>query len=141
MCKLEEVNNKTRETYVNLWERNDKNIFIWSIEHIFPQGENIPEEWVEMIADGDKVKAKEMQSNYVHTLGNLTLTGYNSKLSNMSFPKKRDRTSRDGAYVGYQNGLFLNKTLKDLNEWKVENITQRGAYLIGLILEYFDVEK
>ncbi len=141
LCKLEEENNKTRETYVDLWARDDKNKFIWTIEHIFPQGENIPKEWIDMIANGNKDLAQELQSKYAHTLGNLTLTGYNSKLSNMSFEKKRDRVNKDGVSVGYKNGLYLNETIKDLPDWTIENIKKRSADLIEQIVEYYKVEQ
>lgn len=69
----------TRETFVDLWRQYDSKQFVWSIEHIFPQGNNIPKPWVDMIAGGDPGKAHEYQALYVHTLGNLTITGYNSK--------------------------------------------------------------
>ena len=68
-----------------LWERYASGNYVWTIEHIFPQGKNIPDEWVKMVADGDMSKAIEVQEKQVHTLGNLTITGYNSKLSNMPF--------------------------------------------------------
>ncbi len=141
LCKLEETNNKTKETFVDLWARDEKGKFIWTIEHIFPQGQNIPEDWIEMIADGDKDKAKEMQDEYVHQIGNLTLTGYNSKLSNFSFNKKRDRTNKEGIYVGYKNGLFLNKDLKDETEWKQEKIVERGNKIRKMIIDLFKIEE
>lgn len=141
LCKLEETNNKTKETFVDLWARDEKGKFIWTIEHIFPQGQNIPEDWVKMIADGDKEKAKEIQDEYVHQIGNLTLTGYNSKLSNFSFSKKRDRTNKEGNYVGYKNGLFLNQDLKDEIEWKQEKIVTRGNKLRKMIIELFKIEE
>lgn len=139
LCKLEETHNKTKETYVDLWSRDEKGKFIWTIEHIFPQGENIPNEWIDMIANGDKNKAKEIQENYVHTIGNLTLTGFNSKLSNMSFSKKRDRENKEGAFIGYKNGLFLNEELKNEKEWTVEKIKERGISLIKMIEELFEM--
>jgi Protein of unknown function (DUF1524). len=43
-----------------------------------------------MIADGDKNKAEEIHEEWVHCLGNLTLSGYNSKLSNASFKNKQN---------------------------------------------------
>jgi len=44
LCKLEETNNKTKEKFVDLWARDEKGKFVWTIEHIFPQGQNIPED-------------------------------------------------------------------------------------------------
>ncbi|SEQ02988.1 Protein of unknown function [Hyunsoonleella jejuensis] len=138
LCKVEELNNKTRETYTDLWARDDKNRFIWTIEHIFPQGNNIPQDWINMIGDGDKKRAKKIQEECVHTLGNLTLTGYNSQLSNLSFVKKRDRTNKNGSYVGYRNGMFLNEDLKDKSNWLKNDIDSRGDKIIDLIKQYID---
>lgn len=59
----------------SLWERYASGNYVWTIEHIFPQGKNIPDEWVKMVADGDMSKAIEVQEKQVHTLGNLTITG------------------------------------------------------------------
>lgn len=136
LCKIEELNNKTKEIYTDLWARDEKNLFIWTIEHIFPQGKNIPKHWVEMIANDDAQEAKKIQNELVHTLGNLTLTGYNSQLSNLSFSKKRDRTNKEKSYVGYKNGLFLNDTLKDKETWNRKDIMTRGETIIKLVEEY-----
>jgi uncharacterized protein with ParB-like and HNH nuclease domain len=141
LCKLEETNNKTKETFVDLWARDEKGKFIWTIEHIFPQGQNIPEDWIKMIADGNKDKAKEIQDEYVHQIGNLTLTGYNSKLSNFSFVKKRDRINKEGVYVGYKNGLFLNEDLKEEVDWQQAKIIERGNKLRKMIIELFKIEE
>ena len=73
-----------------------------------PQGPNIPSCWVKMIADGDEDKAREYRDKYAHQLGNLTITGYNSKLGNKLFEEKCDRKDLRGRYVGYKNG-FLTK--------------------------------
>ena len=81
----------TVENEKDLWRKTNSNQYVWSIEHIFPQGSNIPDEWVDMIAGGDREKAKEYQSLYVHTFGNLTITGYNSTLSNKAFAEKKER--------------------------------------------------
>ena len=91
----------TRETFKDLWSqveygRNGKKVYEWTIEHIFPEGENVPDDWVKMIANGDKELAQDYRDKYVHKLGNLTVTGYNSKLSNMSFERKRDRQNENG---------------------------------------------
>jgi uncharacterized protein with ParB-like and HNH nuclease domain len=139
LCKLEEKH-QTREIYRDLWERDRSNKFIWTIEHIFPEGKNIPKEWIDMMADGDEEKAKELQIEYVHKLGNLTLTGYNSKLSNFSFEKKRDRKDSEGRYIGYKNGLYLNKKLKDKNSWTIEDIQNRTDELVKEVLGMFSID-
>ena len=112
LCSLAQ-RGMTNETYVDLWRQYDSKQYVWSIEHIFPQGTNIPQPWVDMIAGGDPAKAREYQTLYVHTFGNLTITGYNSALSNKSFSEKRDRKDNAGKYIGYRNGLNLNADVAD----------------------------
>lgn len=124
-----------------LWERYASGNYVWTIEHIFPQGKNIPDEWVKMVADGDMSKAIEVQEKQVHTLGNLTITGYNSKLSNMPFVTKRDRKDVNGANVGYRNGLNLNDELVNTDTWTSEQIQERTDKLVGLTLEAFDFDE
>ena len=124
-----------------LWERYASGNYVWTIEHIFPQGKNIPDEWVKMVADGDMSKATEVQEKQVHTLGNLTITGYNSKLSNMPFVTKRDRKDVYGANVGYRNGLNLNDELINTDTWTSEQIQERTDRLVGLTLKAFDFDE
>ena len=124
-----------------LWERYASGNYVWTIEHIFPQGKNIPDEWVKMVADGDMSKAIEVQEKQVHTLGNLTITGYNSKLSNMPFVTKRDRKDVYGANVGYRNGLNLNDELINTDTWTSEQIQERTDKLVGLTLKAFDFDE
>ena len=124
-----------------LWERYASGNYVWTIEHIFPQGKNIPDEWVKMVADGDMSKAIEVQEKQVHTLGNLTITGYNSKLSNMPFVTKRDRKDAYGANVGYRNGLNLNDELVNTDTWTSEQIQERTDKLVGLTLKTFDFDE
>lgn len=120
-----------------LWERYPSGNYVWTIEHVLPQGENIPASWVDMIGGGDKAKAQEIQAAYVHTLGNLTITGYNSKLSNMPFIEKRDRKDSNGANVGYRNGLNLNDDLVSVDSWTKEQIEARTEKLVKLALKAF----
>lgn len=124
-----------------LWERYASGNYAWTIEHIFPQGKNIPDEWVKMVADGDMSKAIEVQEKQVHTLGNLTITGYNSKLGNMPFVTKRDRRDVYGANVGYRNGLNLNDELVNTDTWTSEQIQERTDKLAGLTLKAFDFDE
>jgi uncharacterized protein with ParB-like and HNH nuclease domain len=137
LTKIEESKQSTKE-HRDLWERNKKQ-FVWTIEHIFPEGQNIPQIWVDMISGGDKDEARQLQEEYVHTIGNLTLTGYNSALSNMSFEKKRDR-SKEGKNIGYRNGLYLNSKIKDMNRWNVKDIQERTSELVGVAIDLFKFE-
>ena len=130
----------TNETWTDLWEQNDyggKKVFKWTIEHIFPEGKNIPDKWVDMIAAGDRNLANEYLEQYVHKIGNLTVTGYNSTLSNLSFVEKRDRLNAQKLYVGYKNGLEINKELAEKDAWTVQDIIDRTDELVEMLLDMY----
>ena len=93
-----------------------------------------------MIADGDEVKAKEIQQTHVHKLGNLTISGFNSALGNKSFEDKRDRVDRLGRAVGYKNGLKLNKDLAAATGWSVGQITARTKKLVQQTTQLFKLQ-
>lgn len=139
LIKIEEKE-RTRETFVDFWKRNKNKNYIWTIEHIFPKGKNIPKEWVEMIAEGEEKRAKKLQELYVHKLGNLTLTGYNPNLSNFNFQKKRDRKDKDNKNVGYRNGLYLNDQLHKKDSWTVADIKKRTPFLIQKAIDLFSIK-
>ena len=128
LCALEE-SRMTRETQVDLWALKGKQ-YVWTIEHIFPQGENIPDSWVQMIADGDVNLAEQHRQTYAHCLGNLTISGYNSALGNKSFAEKQSRTDSQGREVGYNNGLYLNHALALEDRWTVEKLEARTMQLV-----------
>jgi len=138
LCALAEQA-MTKETQVDLWRFENK-LFVWTIEHIFPQGENIPKSWVEMMGGGDEKKAKEAQQTHVHKLGNLTISGFNSALGNKSFDEKRDRTDRQGRAVGYKNGLKLNEDLATAKTWSVKQIDSRTSKLVDQVMDLFRLE-
>lgn len=139
LCSIE-AKHQTKEIYSDLWARDNSKKYIWTIEHIFPEGENIPDAWIKMIADGDVARAKQYRLDYVHTLGNLTLTGYNQSLSNMSFEQKRDRKSKDKTKdTGYRNGLYLNQDVVIENTWTIQKIQNRTDSLVNLLLEMFSI--
>ena len=102
------------------------------------KGENIPDAWVSMIADGDKELAKQYRSDYVHTLGNLTITGYNQNLSNMSFEQKKERKTKDKKKdIGYRNGLFLNQTVVNEEAWTIAKIKARTDMIVKTLLKMY----
>jgi uncharacterized protein with ParB-like and HNH nuclease domain len=145
----------TREYAPDLWKRDNGNQnYIWTIEHVFPEGKNIPDSWTLMLANGDKAKAEAIQNECVHKLGNLTLSAYNSKLSNRSFSDKKNLSSRrvgnEDLKIGYLNGLGLNKlkylingnedSLANTSVWNQEHIEARTSVMIDLIVELFKFE-
>ncbi|MFF0544363.1 DUF262 domain-containing protein [Nocardia thailandica] len=94
----------------------------YTIEHILPQNENLSAHWRNALGDG----WQEVQAKYLHTLGNLTLTGYNSEYSDHPFEAKRDMEG------GFRDSpLRLNKGLGQLETWNADEIRKRAARLAG----------
>lgn len=135
LCALEE-SRMTRETQVDLWALKGKQ-YVWTIEHIFPQGENIPDNWVQMIASGDAALAEQHRQTYAHCLGNLTISGYNSALGNKSFAEKQNRLDSQGRKVGYNNGLHLNQALANETSWTVGKLKARTDLLVQEVLQTY----
>lgn len=92
----------------------------YTIEHIMPQNENLSSEWRKDLGEN----WEEVQRTYLHTLGNLTLTRYNSELSDKPFKEKRDL---EGGFA--DSPLRLNKGLGQLQEWNEQEIVERGKRL------------
>lgn len=137
LCTLAEQS-MTKEAMIDLW-RSENKLLVWTIEHIFPQGSNIPEPWIEMMAGGNEEEAKRIQESYVHRLGNLTITGFNQSLGNRSFTDKRDRTDRQGRPVGYKNTLKLNEDLATAEGWSVTQIEARTKKLVDQAMALFSL--
>lgn len=92
----------------------------YTIEHILPQNENLSADWRNALGED----WQEVQAKYLHTLGNLTLTGYNSEYSDHPFAKKRDMEG------GFRDSpLRLNKGLGQLETWNADEIEERAARL------------
>lgn len=131
----------TNEITTDLWTRitvgSEKSQYLWTIEHILPQGENLPKEWVEML--GGAENAARVQREGTHRLGNLTITGYNSTLGNLPFDRKRDRVDKNGKFVGYKNGLSLNDELKERDHWGEAEIEARTEALVSESLRLFEL--
>ncbi|WQW32833.1 DUF262 and DUF1524 domain-containing protein [Helicobacter pylori] len=95
-----------------------------TIEHIMPQ--KLTEEWERDL--GENFQA--IHDKYLHTIGNLTLTGYNSECSNNSFQEKRDMEN------GFkQSPLRLNQSLKDLESFGEKEIEKRANDLADWALK------
>jgi Protein of unknown function (DUF1524) len=92
----------------------------YTIEHILPQNENFSASWQAELGS----EWQRIQQTYLHTLGNLTLTGYNSEYSDRSFAEKRDRK---GGFA--ESPLRMNQGLGKLEHWNEEAIRQRAETL------------
>lgn len=103
-----------------------------TIEHIMPQTLNL--EWERDL--GENFEA--IHKKYLHTIGNLTLTGYNQEYSNKSFQEKRDMEK------GFkQSPLKLNQGLKDkdLESFGEEEIKKRANDLADWALKIWTYPK
>lgn len=92
----------------------------YTIEHILPQNENLSKEWQADLGS----EWQTVQKTWLHTLGNLTLTGYNSEYSDRPFTEKRDM---DGGFA--QSPLRLNQGLGALPAWNEGTIKARAERL------------
>lgn len=119
----ERIENEDHIETINIYEGIDNGNF--SIEHIMPQKLTIV--WQQGLGDN----YQEIHDKYLNNIGNLTLTGYNSKYSNKSFKEKKamDRGFDDSHFA------ILNKIPKECEEWGAEEILRRRDQLIDLSLE------
>lgn len=106
------------------------NMKSYTIEHIMPQNPNLPNDWKTALGED----WKNIQEKYLHTIGNLTLTGYNSEMGDKPFQKKLDM--EDGFK---QSALKLNSYIVQQTEWNENKIIERACELCGkakLIWQY-----
>ncbi len=89
----------------------------YSIEHILPQNENLPIAWREMLGE----HWREVQREWLHRLGNLTLTGYNSTYSDRPFLEKKTIA---GGFN--ESSVRLNKYVREQPAWTAVEIANRG---------------
>lgn len=92
----------------------------YTIEHIMPQNSSLSPEWQQMLG----ANWREVQKTYLHTIGNLTLTAYNSEMSDHPFMVKMDM---EGGFK--ESALRLNAYVVKLNEWNEQTIKERAALL------------
>lgn len=100
----------------------------YSIEHIMPQNALAHDEWVEML--GGEEKADEVHGRLLHTLGNLTVTAYNSELSDGAFEAKKSRM--EGGFD--HDVISLSQDCYKLKVWNEETIVSRAERLAKLAL-------
>lgn len=109
LSRLENFENKAPITIEN-----------YTIEHIMPQNKNLSLEWQANLGDS----WQEVQKKYLHTIGNLTLTAYNSEMSDRSFLEKMNMP---GGFK--ESALRLNKYVVLQNEWNENHIKDRAKEL------------
>ena len=103
------------------YERKESvNVDDYTFEHIMPQNKNLSQEWRKDLGDN----WNEVHEKYLHTVGNLTLTGYNSELSDKPFLEKRNMQG------GFSDSpIRLNLDLAKLDSWNEDEIIKRANTL------------
>ncbi|MBF2759560.1 MAG: DUF262 domain-containing protein [Ectothiorhodospiraceae bacterium AqS1] len=103
--------------------KEDSREYNYSIEHIMPQ--KLDAQWKKDLGDD----YERIHDKYLHSIGNLTLSGYNSQYSNRSFTEKRDMNN------GFKKSpLHLNEGLGDIDLWNEDAIRDRAEKLSNLAL-------
>lgn len=103
-----------------------------TIEHILPQNKNLSTAWQKMLGED----WENIHVRYLNTLGNLTLTGYNSELGDKPFKEKKELLDDKVTHV-----VVLYSDVKDKEQWNADTIEKRADRLIATIMELFPIEK
>lgn len=107
-------------------ERKERvDVLGYTIEHVLPQNPGLSPEWQEQLG----LDWKTVQEKYLHTLGNLTLTGYNAELSDRPF---REKLRMKGGFR--DSPLRLNHYLAGLEHWDEGAIQKRATLLADQVL-------
>ncbi|MDO8664892.1 MAG: DUF262 domain-containing protein [Candidatus Liptonbacteria bacterium] len=123
--KLKDIYNFRSRSYwlrrLENYERKERvPVDEFTIEHIMPQNDNLSAEWRKELGN----EWERIQKIYLHTLGNLTLTGYNSEYSDRPFIEKRNMK---GGFA--ESPLRLNKEVASKEHWREEDILNRADAL------------
>lgn len=98
-----------------------------TIEHILPQKENAAV-WKKEVGEN----YSSVYEQYLHTLGNLTITGHNSELGTKSFAEKK-RIIRDNSKAN-----ILNKNVLSADSWNEKSILKRAESLADILVHEFE---
>ncbi len=125
---LDTLENYKRKEYVPTKE--------YTIEHIMPQ--TLSDEWKKELGT-DWERIHEM---YLHTMGNLTLTGYNSEYQNKRFTDKQDCVDKDGNKIGYRHTpIKISSYLTSVSKWGENEILSRAELLAKELIQIWKYPK
>lgn len=125
---LDRLERKNNAETINVFEKLQtvqKNKRRFSVEHIMPQTLNAA--WIDELG-GELEKATAIHDKWVHTIANLTVTAYNSELSNSSFAKKKELVYNDST-------LHLNEFVRNKDQWTETELKERRDILVNDALE------
>ncbi len=95
-----------------------------TIEHVMPQ--KLTPEWEKDLGDN----WKDVRERCVHTIGNITLTGYSSEHKNKPFAEKKQLMKQ-------YSHISLNKYFEDIDTWDEAAIRQRAEHMIDLFIKVY----
>ena len=122
---LDKIENSIGKEHVNTNE--------YTIEHIMPQ--NLSKAWKQNLGS----EYKQVHEKYLHTIGNLTLTGYNSEYQNKCFVDKLDCKDKQGNNIGYRHTpIKISHSLIKYNQWGEKEILARTNQLVNKLIEIWE---
>lgn len=124
MFILERMENQdSNERHDVVKELKDKHI---TIEHIMPQ--TLSDKWKAALGND----WERIHEQYLHTMANLTLTGYNSQYSNLTFIEKRDM---ENGFKGFKGSTYrLNNYIRSCEQWTETELKARQKELLGVFM-------
>ena len=129
-------NFRSRSYWLRRFENYDRKEHVtvgdYTIEHIMPQNDSLSEKWKAALGQ----EWERVHQTWLHTLGNLTLTGYNSEYSDKPFLEKRDMV---GGFS--QSPLRVNAGLGQVDQWDEDAIKARAGGLAGTALKVWPAPK
>ena len=118
--RLENRNSRERHDVVGMLTDKERRV---SIEHIMPQ--TLSNSWKQALGS----EWQRIHEKYLHTMANLTLTGYNSEYCNLPFIRKRD------CEHGFSSSAFrLNNYVKTCQKWTEDELLTRQKELLDVFL-------
>lgn len=113
---LDRLENHNRKEHISTNE--------YTIEHIMPQ--TLSEDWKKDLGPD----FADIHETYLHTIGNLTLTGYNSEYGNKRFVDKLECVDKNGQKIGYKyTPIKLSRYVANCKTWGEEQIIERSKQL------------
>lgn len=119
LAAMEHANRDSQDTLMRIADGK------LTVEHVMPQ--TLSKEWIEQLGED----YKKVHETWLHRLGNLTLTAYNSKYSNKPYEFKRD--IEDSGFR--ESRLWLNRMMAENDKWTEDLIQERNVLLANRFLK------
>lgn len=134
------INTSTTKLVLSKIENNGRKEAVptgeYTIEHIMPQ--TLSKDWKTDLGS----EAEQIHSTYLHTLGNLTLTGYNSEYQNKRFVDKKECKDKAGNQIGYKHTpIRISHSLANLDNWGEKEIIDRCKELVVVLTQIWKFPK